>query len=65
MRCALVPLHRGDDWLRVPRRAERKAPRRSATGRTARSGNAAIGDASAAPTGQILCEAVLATLSFH
>jgi hypothetical protein len=44
--------------LRAPRRAERKASRRSATGSTARSGNAAIGDGSAVSTGQNLCEAV-------
>lgn len=57
MRCALVPRHRGDD--RFGCRGAPKARRRSATGRTARSRNAAIGDGSAAATGQNLCGEVL------
>ena len=67
MHTRLVPRRRGSDWLRVPRRVERKAPRRSATGRTARSGNAAIGDASATSTGQNLCDEVLGRIQgmFH
>lgn len=56
----LVPLYRGDDGSSAPRRAERKAPLRSATGRIVRSGNAAIGEGTTASSSQNLCGAVLA-----